>query len=290
MARAGVPILGYVPAMPEVTLPSRHLGLVLADELRDELDAVLRTLGERLAAHVDVERILTLARSAEPLPEIAPRPAPPCRELRIAVARDEAFAFYYPENIELLEEAGAEIRYFSPLTDTPLPEVDGLYLGGGYPELHAERLAANTSMRRSIAAAIAGGLPTYAECGGLMYLCASLTDLAGVCRPMVAAVPAQASMQQRLQRIGYYLGVLQADSILGAAGTPLRGHAFHYSSCVYERTQTAYLLNGQVEGYCRGNLLASYLHLHFAGCPQVVEHWLRRCRHYAQTRSNDAEP
>jgi len=206
-------------------------------------------------------------------------------DLRIAVARDEAFAFYYPENIELLEDAGAEIVYFSPLADAVLPDVDGLYLGGGYPELHAERLAANTSMRKHIAEVIAGALPTYAECGGLLYLCETLTDIDGVCRPMVGAVPAQAAMHRRLQSMGYREGVLRESCILGDADTRLRGHEFHYSSCAYDRLQTAYLFDGKPEGYCHGNLLASYLHVHFAGCPEVVDHWLMRCRRYAHSHT-----
>ncbi|HOS44529.1 MAG TPA: cobyrinate a,c-diamide synthase, partial [Armatimonadota bacterium] len=281
MTRAGLPILGYVPAMPEVTLPSRHLGLVMADEMRDEVNAVLRTLGECLSACIDLDRVLAAARAADPLPAPPPRRAEwEYAGLRVAVARDDAFAFYYPENIELLEEAGARIVYFSPLADGALPAAHGLYLGGGYPELHAERLAANVALRASLAAAIRGGLPTYAECGGLLYLCESLADLDDRRWPMVGAVPAHATMGRRLQGMGYRTGILRRDSILGEAGTSLRGHEFHYSRCDGDPTQAAYTLDERPDGYCAGNLLASYLHLHFAGCPQVARHWLSCCQRY----------
>lgn len=283
MAKAGVPVLGYLPPAPEIALPSRHLGLVMADELRAEATAALEQLAALIAAHVDLDALLAIAQAhtapiAAPAgPRIAPLPG--AQGLRIAVARDDAFAFYYPENLELLEQAGAEVVYFSPVTDTTLPACDGLYLGGGYPELHAAALSANMAMRESIRAAIDAGLPTYAECGGLLYLSASLLDLDGNSWPMVGAVPRTVRMHQRLQRMGYRAGVLRADALLAPAGTALCGHEFHYSSCEPETAdEAAYTIDGAPEGVCRGNLLASYLHLHFAGCPQVVERWLSRCR------------
>ncbi|MHB0934761.1 MAG: cobyrinate a,c-diamide synthase [Armatimonadota bacterium] len=286
MGRAGVPILGYLPPLPEISLPSRHLGLVVADEMRAEVVVLLERLGALVTEYINLETILSIAREGGPLCYPAPPPTHGgFTGLRIAVARDEAFAFYYPDNIELLEQAGAEIRYFSPIADAALPETDGLYFGGGYPELHARRLSENTTMRRSIAAAFAGGLPIYAECGGLLYLCETLTDGKGACWPMVGAVPQQARMHRRLQRMGYREGVLYRDSLLGPAGTALRGHVFHYSSCEPADTDhTAYLLDGTPDGYCAGNLLASYQHLHFAGCPQVVAGWLTHCREYADSR------
>jgi cobyrinic acid a,c-diamide synthase len=279
LARAGVPLLGCLPPTPELSLPSRHLGLVVADEIRGEAEATLARLGEMLTAHLDLECLLALAGSAPPLapPPAAPAPSPGPRR-RIAVARDEAFAFYYPENLELLEAAGAEIVPFSPLLDAALPAVDGLYLGGGYPELHAARLAANAGMRAALRAAIAAGLPTYAECGGLMYLCDTLTDVDGAVWPMVGAIPRHVRMHPRLQRMGYREGILRREGLLGPAGAHVRGHEFHYSSCTPEdNAHAAYTLDGRAEGYTCGNLLASYLHLHFAGCPAVVAHWLARC-------------
>jgi len=284
MERAGLPVLGYLPAMPDVALPSRHLGLVLAEEIEEEVSAALHTLGGRMAEFLDLDRLQALARAAPPVAaaeitfeniERAVAESP----VRIGVARDEAFAFYYPDNLELLEAAGAELVFFSPLEDRELPSLDGLYLGGGYPELHARLLTKNARLRASIARAIAAGLPTYAECGGLMYLCETITDLEGKNWPMVGAVPRQVHMHTRLQRMGYREGLLPRDSILAPAGVRLRGHEFHYSSSTPEAGEyAAYAIEERPEGYSRGNLFASYMHLHFAGCPQVVDHWLGVCR------------
>ncbi len=296
LARAGVPVLGYLPAAAEIALPSRHLGLVVADEFRDEAAAALANLAALIAAHVDIDRLLEIAYDTAAI-TVLPSPVTgrygggaggggrsqasgEGRKPRIAVARDDAFAFYYPENLELLE-AVAEVVYFSPLADNALPEVDGLYLGGGYPELHAARLAENAGLRADLAARIAGGLPTYAECGGLMFLCATLTDVEGRTWPMVGAVPRAVVMHPRLQRMGYREGVLTRDSLLGPAGTPLRGHEFHYSSCAPEdAADAAYTLDGRPEGYARGTLFASYQHLHFTGCPEVVERLVRAAEVY----------
>lgn len=275
LARAGVSLLGCLPPAPEIALPSRHLGLVIADEMRDAVSEVLERLAALVAAHIDLDAVLALARVMPEMPPAAPV-APVRKTVRVAVARDDAFAFYYPDNIECLESAGAEIVYFSPLADAALPTVDGLYLGGGYPELHAEALSANTAMRASIADAIATGLPTYAECGGLLYLSETLTDVNDRTWPLVGAVPAHARMHRRLQGMGYREGILQRDGILGPAGTRLRGHEFHYSSSTPVEGAFAYDIDGRMEGYSNGNLLASYLHLHFAGCPHAAAHWVRR--------------
>ena len=217
---------------------------------------------------------------------------------RIAVAWDAAFAFYYADNLALLRARGAELVFFSPLEAAELPVCDGLYLGGGYPELHAAGLSANESLRRDVAAAIARGLPTYAECGGLLYLCESLADLDGRTWPLVGAVPGRAAMHKRLQGMGYREGVLAADSLLGPAGAPVRGHEFHYSSCDIDRAagsaaspadgrsprpgHPAYFIDGAPEGYAAGDLFASYVHLHFAGYPALLDHWLERCRTVAR--------
>lgn len=207
--------------------------------------------------------------------------------VRVAVARDEAFAFYYPENCELLTQAGAEVCFFSPVHDAELPNVDGIYLGGGYPELYARQLAENSSMRASLLAASQRGMPVYAECGGLLYLAASLTTLEGDCWPMVGAVPARARMHAKLQRMGYRTGVMQHPGMLGAAGTAVRGHEFHYSSIEFEgEPASAYLLDGRAEGYSSGNVFASYQHLHFAGCLAVVSHFLSACSRYQQQRGS----
>lgn len=290
LARAGVEVLGYLPAAADLSLPSRHLGLVVADELSAEVGAAMDRLGAHVQEHLDVGRILEIAREAPALPAAvaagAPGVAHPERRPgpRIAVAWDEAFAFYYADNLDLLRAHGAELVFFSPLGAAELPVCDGLYLGGGYPELHAEGLSANESMRRSLAAALAAGLPAYAECGGLLYLCESLADLEGRTWPLVGAVPGRAAMHERLQGIGYRAARLAEDSLLGPAGTTVRGHEFHYSTCAVDHgSHAAYLVDGEPEGFAAGDLFASYIHLHFAGFPGLLEHWLERCRVFART-------
>ena len=314
--RAGVEVLGYVPAAEHLELPSRHLGLVVADELSAEVEAVMHRLAAHMEEYVDVDRVLALAAeaAAAPAPEAATAPAParasavpapvPSQTAapagsarsagaapgpRIAVAWDDAFAFYYADNLELLRDSGAELVRFSPLTAAELPVCDGLYLGGGYPELHARELSANVELRRRLAAAIAAGLPVYAECGGLLYLCRSLEDLDGRTWPLVGAVPGRATMHERLQGMGYREARLAGDSLLGPAGVRVRGHEFHYSTCELENERhAAYVHDGSPEGYAAGDLFASYIHLHFAGCPALLEHWLERCRAFARASSAGA--
>jgi len=300
LARAGVEVLGYLPAVDAGALPSRHLGLVVAGELGAEAQTVVDRLGAELAEHVDIDRLLELASAAPALlaapaavapagrapfgsaPEAPGMPAaeaPVAPGPRIAVAWDDAFAFYYADNLALLRAHGAELCFFSPLTAAELPACDGLYLGGGYPELHAAGLAANEPLRRHLAAALQAGLPAYAECGGLLYLCESLVDLQGDTWPLVGAVPGRAVMHERLQGMGYRRATLAGDSLLGVAGVTLRGHEFRYSSCeLDERGAPAYLVDGEPEGYAAGDLFASYIHIHFAGHPTALEHWLGRCR------------
>lgn len=285
LERAGMEVFGYLPAADGVALPSRHLGLVVADELSLAAAAVMDRLGEHLEEHVDITRLLALAGEAPdvPAPPAAHAAGPAGAGPRIAVAWDAAFAFYYADNLALLRAHGAELVFFSPLEASELPVCDGLYLGGGYPELHAQGLSANVALRRRLVAALAAGLPTYAECGGLLYLCESLADLDGRTWPLVGVVPGRARMHERLQGMGYREGLLFGDSLLGPRGTAARGHEFHYSSCELDNARhAAYLVDGSPEGYAAGDLFASYVHLHFAGYPALLEHWLERCRAFAR--------
>jgi cobyrinic acid a,c-diamide synthase len=200
----------------------------------------------------------------------AVRERPPGASARIAVARDEAFSFYYVDGLEALEEAGAELAYFSPLRDEALPACDGVYLGGGYPEVYAAELEANRSMRESVAAAVSGGLPTYAECGGLVYLCRELEEH-GRSRRMAGALPLTARMTGRRQALGYVEATARRDSILMPAGASVRGHEFHWSAIDWSVDDAAYdcysgrLGRSTPDGYLAGGLLASYVHIHFGG-------------------------
>lgn len=293
LGRAGVEVLGYLPAAGDLELPSRHLGLVVADELSHEVEVVMERLAAHVEGHIDVDRLLEIAGTAAPVGEATPAagkasgvPGP-----RIAVAWDDAFAFYYADNLALLRAHGAELVFFSPLTAAELPVCDGLYLGGGYPELHAAALSANEGFRVSLAAAISAGLPTYAECGGLLYLCDSLVDLQGEAWPLVGVVPGRAAMHERLQGMGYREARLATDSLLGPAGALVRGHEFHYSSCTLgDPAQAAYEIDGSPEGYVAGDVFASYVHLHFAGFPDLLEHWLERCRAFSRSGNPGGHP
>jgi cobyrinic acid a,c-diamide synthase len=293
LKRAGVEVLGYLPPVAAGSLPSRHLGLVTAGELGADGDTVIAHLGAQVAEHLDLDRLLEIARSA-PAMSVCSRAAgssdfsaPPGTSslapagLRIAVAWDAAFAFYYTDNLALLRANSAELVFFSPLTAATLPACDGLYLGGGYPELHAARLSANVTLRRHMRAALQAGLPAYAECGGLLFLCESLVDLHGRTWPLVGAVPGRAVMHERLQGLGYRQATLAGDSLLGAAGSQVRGHEFRYSTCEIDADAAAYFVDGTPEGYATGDLFASYIHVHFAGHRPALAHWLERCRAHA---------
>jgi cobyrinic acid a,c-diamide synthase len=273
----GIPVLGWLPACAEIAVPERHLGLVAAEEHAAGPDR----LRERARETLDVDALLAIARSAPPLPA-SPGPLPPPVETvraRIAVARDAAFGFYYEDNLDLLRALGAELAFFSPLDDPGLPDgADALYLGGGYPELHGARLAANAAMREAVRAFAAGGRPVYAECGGLMYLSEALVDLDGMRHPMAGVVAGISTMRERLV-IGYREAVALHPSCLAEAGWTVRGHEFHHSVLEPPADSPAYRLDGEgatdgVVAGPAGNVLASYLHLHFAADPRLAERFV----------------
>jgi len=279
----GTPVIGAMPHVADAALPERHLGLITAGE-----GGYTAELRERLAAlveeHVDVDWLIAAARST-----VHRRPPPPpafARRARIAVARDDAFQFYYAENLDLLRGAGAEIVFLSPLDDRGLPEADGLYLGGGYPELHAGRLAANAGMRRAVREFAESGRPVYAECGGLMYLCDSLEDAAGTAWPMAGVLSARSRWSGGTLSLGYREVETQTPSLLGPAGTRVRGHEFHCSTLEPPPASVARVyrvadgLGGSVraEGYAVGGALMSYVHLHWGSNPAVAESIVEACR------------
>lgn len=274
----GAPLrcLGAIPQDAALALPERHLGLVAARQTTLSMDV----LAEHAARHLDLDAVLALAcQTVLPLPDI---PGPVAPGVRIGVARDDAFHFYYADNLDLLREAGAQLVPFSPLADARLPEaLDGLIIGGGYPESHAEALSANATMRADIAAFAASGRLVYAECGGLMYLGASLTVGARE-HPMCGVLDHCTAMADRLVVLGYREVETTADSILGPAGTIFRGHEFHHS--VLSRPPTApaiYAWSGYGgsgrEGYVRGRVLASYIHAHWGGNPDIPRRLVAAC-------------
>lgn len=282
----GLPVLGCLPRSRELHIPERHLGLHTAVERQLAVEEFLQQADRLVTEHIDLEKLLDSAKSAEPYQlRIERSHASIDSSLRIAVARDEAFCFYYEDNLDLLREAGAEINFFSPLHDEALPpDTSGIYLGGGYPELYADALAQNQTLAEEVRQAHTDNMPIYAECGGLMVLTQSLTDLDGKQHSMFGLIPGHSQMQERLT-MGYRLVTAPGDTPLLKSGEQARGHEFHYSDWLDrpEDITQAYdispRIKGQVrpEGYSRGNLLASYTHLHFGSNPAIAHNFIQIC-------------
>ncbi len=280
------PVMGGMPGNDTLSFPERHLGLLAADE-RSVPESLLSAWGEVVAQWCDLDAIVGLAGESKPLPaQVFAGPGPTGRRrCTIGVAFDEAFHFYYVDNLTRLEQAGADLVMFSPIHDGHLPRVDGIYLGGGYPEVYADRLSANASMRREIAAFAAAGGVTYAECGGLMYLCSELRTLEGRGYPMCGVVPARTVMCDRLQALGYVEVRTRRASILGEGGTQFRGHQFRYSRLepLSPANDPAFRIvrryGGEEldEGFQIGNTIASYVHAHWASNPAAAAALFSAC-------------
>ncbi len=279
------PILGGFPRDEEHGFPERHLGLLTADAERVP-EALLDHWGAAATSWCAVDALVKLAGSAPAsvvlLEEPAEKPAVRCR---IGLAQDDAFHFYYADNLARLEALGAELVPFSPMHDAVLPDVDGLYIGGGYPEVHAAELAANTGMRDAVRAFASRDAPVYAECGGLMYLTDAIVTLDGARHPMVGLVPSEARMCAKLQALGYVEVETQTRTIFGGAGSRFRGHQFRYSdlSPAPEGIDRVYSLRRRrggdtvLEGYRVGSVLASYVHAHWASNPRIPEAFVESC-------------
>lgn len=265
----GLPVLGFLPKLPEAVIGSRHLGLYTAAEV-ENLQQKLALLADAAEEHIDWPRLLALCEKEPPALPVQPE-TPPAR-VRIAVAQDEAFCFIYAETLEAFRDAGAEVVFFSPLRDTALPEnIGGLYLPGGYPELHARELSENTSLLREIKRKIESGLPTAAECGGFLYLGQSLTDAEGQSWPMVGVLPGEAKDAGRLVRFGYAALSADSDSMLFRAGESFPIHEFHH----WDSTANGVALAakkpvGGAEWRCGSvneHFYAGFPHLYWAGTP-----------------------
>lgn len=291
-----MPCIGGIPRQTTVSIPERHLGLFteadhtlsedivaqLADLIEDnvDLDALLRRLDDHHDIHaLAEEKSAILAERTE--------------KARIGVARDNAFCFYYQDNLDLMISAGAQLVFFSPLKDTGLPEgLDGIYLGGGYPELYALQLAQNQSIRHCIKKLSDAGMPIYGECGGLMYLGATITDLEGIRHPMTNCFSLETRMLPRLKTLGYREVRLIRDSLLGKSGLTIRGHEFHYSEIVTgpAGADTVYSMTGRAgghntpEGYRVKNTLGSYVHLHFGSQMSVPSAIVDSCLAFKHER------
>ena len=273
-----VPVLGYLPREVDFEIPHRHLGLMVAEEdplTREKIDK----LADTILTHIDMDRVYESAtldtggldRHSKKQSAIrnGHRPRCPQSEIRVAVAYDKAFSFYYEDNLDLLRDAGAELVRFSPLTGRAIPDnTDAVYIGGGYPELHAEALSRNASMLESINAWADAGKPMYAECGGLMYLSKGIRDFDNTLFGMAGVFPFETRMMKK-PRLGYREIILKADCLLGNKNEKYRGHEFHYSEMIDGPAGSAYTMSDSRnnvlidEGFQRKNTLASYIHIHF---------------------------
>ncbi len=285
------PVLGSLPRKQEFCIPDRHLGLMMGAELpltKQQLDLLTKTVAE----NIDLDAILRLAtRPSFPEPPFGdklrrrargPGTAAGKSRPRIGIAMDQAFCFYYQDNLDLLQAYGAELVEFSPINDAALPAgLDGLYLGGGYPELYGKALTANQSMLAAIKAWSAAGRPIYAECGGFIYLCQGIVDQGGEFWPLAGVFPTRARMGQRLARLGYREATIASPCLFGDSGR-LFGHEFHYSKIeeMPDSVNRVYRLqDGRQEGFSIKNTLGGYLHLHFGQTPAAASHFIDLCRH-----------
>ncbi|SMC81978.1 cobyrinic acid a,c-diamide synthase [Desulfocicer vacuolatum DSM 3385] len=308
--------LGHLPRNENLVMPERHLGLVTSDEHLVS-STMVNTLVSMINDHTDLKKMVTT------LPEIkteietklpdfdkgntTPAFSPALCEkkenkIRIAVARDKAFCFYYPENLEFLESAGAEPVFFSPMKDKYLPgNIHGIYLGGGYPELFAETLSKNIAMKQQIKEKSDQGMPVYGECGGFMYLCSHIIGMDGATQyPMTGCFPFTAVMSKKMRSLGYREILLEQDCLVGKKGDILRGHEFHYSSLEddtlgYDGMQRIYKAsaragrNVSLEGYCRSNTLGSYMHIHFGSHPGAARTFVISCHNFRKTGKDTAQ-
>ena len=285
-SRPEAPVLGGFPANASLAFPERHLGLISANA---EIvpDRVVHDWSRIAEEWLDLNAIVEVARSAPPLAVPAPSEvATRTTRCRIGIAYDSAFHFYYEDNLRRLEELGAELIRFSPSQDADLPDVDGLYFGGGYPEVEARALSGNSSMLESVRKFARDGHPIYAECGGLMYLSEGIRTLHGILWPMTGLLPGVAVMADRLQALGYVEVETRKPTILGLAGLRFRGHQFRYSKLEPRNGEShadkAYSVTPRwgekfEEGFAIGNLLGSYIHAHWASSPEVAEGFVHAC-------------
>jgi cobyrinic acid a,c-diamide synthase len=295
---SGIPVIGAVPKLGQEFFPERHMGLVPTPEhgwAADSVGAIARTMAE----HIDLDALLRIARTAPPLGPVCAQ-APPANPAagetlaRIGILSDSAFQFYYPENIEALAAAGAEIVYASPLTDDTLPDtLDALYIGGGFPETHARELAANTRFAGGLRQLVEEGLPVYAECGGLMYLGEELV-VEGERFAMTGVLPLSFGLSKRPQGHGYTVVSVEGENPYYPAGAEIRGHEFHYSRVLRFsggagelafRMRRGAGLHGGRDGLVYKNVLATYTHIHALGTPGWAGALVRNAVEHRKKRS-----
>ncbi|MBF0779509.1 MULTISPECIES: cobyrinate a,c-diamide synthase [unclassified Granulicatella] len=283
-----VPVLGYLPKNISVEMPSRHLGLVPDVEM-DGLAEKFDTLGELAEQYIDLDKLLSLCEATENLIE-SPLIVKDYSDLTIAYALDDAFHFYYKDNLDYLEQLGVTLVPFSPLKDASLPKADGYYIGGGFPEIYAKELEENVCMRQAIKNAHDINKPIYAECGGLMYLGDTL-EVSDNVYHMTGVLSGKSVMTERLKNFGYCYATSVDHTLFGVPGTVIRGHEFHHSvfdtelptTFQLEKKRDNQVVSTWTGGYQVGNTLASYLHIHFYQNEELVFAWLNRLREAKQS-------
>lgn len=286
--KLGIRALGNFPYVKSASLESRHLGLITAAEIENFTEKI-ELLKETAKEHLDIDGVLDLL-SQTPDIDYEAFSEEEVREhsgIKIAVARDMAFCFYYEDNLDYLRQKGCEIVEFSPINDKALPEnIAGLILGGGYPELYAKSLSENVSMRSSIKNAIEEGLPVHGECGGYMYLQESLTTPAGVSYPMIGAIEGSCSFTQKLQHFGYVTMTALRDSVLCSTGEVIRGHEFHRSiSTAKENGFEIVNKSEKYTGYViKDNIAAGFPHIHYYSNLSFADKFVDSCRAFINKR------
>jgi len=293
-AATGLPVVGWLPINRNISMPERHLGLIPTHEKRNQ--NVFPDIIKFIEANIDVKQVIALAKTAKTLPKpeasIHPK-TPPKKDVKIGIAFDESFNFYYPSNLSLLESYGAEIVRFSPIHDQKLPEgVCGLYIGGGFPEIFLKELEDNESIRKEILGAIKRGMPVYAECAGLMYLTKSIADFTCKTYKMVGALNGRTVMTNKTLMM-YSQAKAMVPNILGPEGLSLRGHEFHNSIIVDipENAQFAYKMEigegikDKQDGWVQKKALAAYTHISFAQDQRIAPSFVDACRAYAKQKS-----
>lgn len=281
-----IEVLGYFPPNDEFKLESRHLGLVPSVEL-NSLKSKFNNLADEIEKYIDIDRILEIAESEEIISDFSLEQfisENKYENKTMAIAYDKAFNFYYRENLELLESMGIELKYFSPLKDSKVPNCDYIYIGGGFPEIFGEELENNVSMRESIKIAHENKIPIYAECGGLMYLGEELIDKNENKYSMVGIFKGTSRMTKSLRRFGYCFAVAKEDTILSKSGEVIKGHEFHHSifesneKCAYtmQKERDKKIIDKWDGGYSKGNTLATYLHTHFYNNLNCIENLLEK--------------
>ncbi|MFN5239931.1 MAG: cobyrinate a,c-diamide synthase [Aphanizomenon sp.] len=277
-----LPILGVLRRQDNITIPDRHLGLIPTTEL-PELDQIINRLADLGDIYFDWDKLLPLLKSASLSSPNSQFPIPNSG-VKIAVARDQAFNFYYQDNLDLLEKLGAELVFWSPLNDTQLPkDIQGMYFGGGFPEVFAPQLSANINLIQAVKNSILAGIPTIAECGGLMYLCEQIIDFDGKSWPMVGILPTEAKMDKRLT-LGYRRAVVLENTFLVDSNKNIFGHEFHRSHLITNSPQPLFNTyrydcdeNTGFEGWYLPNVHASYIHQHWGESGDIPNRFIQEC-------------